>query len=139
MRIHPAINGDLIMSAIYPITHPSIHHYPNLTTYPLRSLQVKNSYDPADIVQTYYSDLCVLESQKGFYIGTLFTHPGSKFVEPGSRDSTYFPCLIQAQSALDYLEVLAASGSSKYPFDIPVWEARFTHIFKISVKYRSSI
>ena len=123
----------------FPIVHSSIHLYPQLLTYPLRSLQVRDMYDPCDIVQTYYSVLQVLESAAGFYIGTLFTPPTKpSFPEPGSRDSTYFPHLIQAQTALDYLEVLALSGKSKYPFDLQVWEAKFTHLFKINVKYRLS-
>ena len=118
----------------FPIVHSSIHLYPQLPTYPLRSLQVRAMYDP---VQTYYSDLQVLESAAGFYIGTIFNVDGvTTRPEPGSRDSTYFPHLIQAQTALDYLEVLALSGKSKYPFDLLVWEMKFTHLFKINVKYR---
>ena len=123
----------------FPIVHSSIHLYPQLLTYPLRSLQVRDMYDPCDIVQTYYSNLQVLESAVGFYIGTIFNVDGvTTRPEPGSRDSTYFPHLIQAQTALDYLEVLALSGGSKYPFDLPVWESKFTHLFKINVKYRLS-
>ena len=123
----------------FPIVHSSIHLYPQLPTYPLRSLQVRDMYDPCDIVVQYYSDLQVLESAAGFYIGTLFNVAGvTTSPEPGSRDSNYFPHLIQAQTALDYLEVLALSGKSKYPFDLLVWEMKFTHLFKINVKYRLS-
>ena len=127
----------------FPIVHSSIHLYPQLPTYPLRSLQVSHMYDPCDIVVQYYSNLQVLESAAGFYIGTLFTPPTKPgnthpYPEPGSRDSTYFPHLIQAQTALDYLEVLALSGKSRRPFDLQVWEAKFTHLFKLNVKYRLS-
>jgi hypothetical protein len=53
-----------------------------------------------------YSELQVLKSAAGYYIGTLYTHPkGSEFeglVEPGSRDSyDYYATEEEAQKALD--------------------------------------
>lgn len=36
-----------------------------------------------------YSDLVVLASGAGYYVGTIYHNPNG-FVEPGSRDSDYF-------------------------------------------------
>lgn len=50
-----------------------------------------------------YTDLMVLESAAGFYIGTLFIHEHSDLAglhEPGSRESEYFPTYEVALSAL---------------------------------------
>lgn len=121
----------------FPIVHPSIHRFPSIQTYPLRSLQIHLQYAPDDPVKQYYSDLQVLESAAGFYIGTIFTYP-SGHLSAGSRDSSYFPHLIQAQTALDYLEILSAHGPANLPMDIQTWESKFTHFFKIRVTYRMS-
>ncbi len=51
-----------------------------------------------------YSDLCVLRSAAGYYIGTEFFHTSGEFtglIEPGSRESEYFPTREAAQHALD--------------------------------------
>ena len=51
-----------------------------------------------------YSDLKVMRSSAGYYIGTLFTHssksgyPGLE--EPGTRESQYFPTEVHALQAL---------------------------------------
>lgn len=64
------------------------------------------------IVETYcpdpdnYSDLKVLSSGAGFYVGTVHTDP-SGFTEPGSRDSDYFGTPEEAQT---FLDDVAASG-----------------------------
>lgn len=47
-----------------------------------------------------YSDLMVLRSAAGWYVGTVFTHHGG-FQEPGSRESEYFATRQEAQDALD--------------------------------------
>ena len=54
-----------------------------------------------------YSELQVLQSAAGYYIGTMFTHTGGRFkglVEPGSRDSDYFPTFGAAETFLKTLE-----------------------------------
>lgn len=49
-----------------------------------------------------YSELQVLRSGAGFYIGTIYTgEDGIK--EPGSRDSDYYPTREAAQKDLDAL------------------------------------
>ena len=47
-----------------------------------------------------YSDLMVLKSNAGYYIGTMYNNPMG-FKEPGSRDSQYFAKREEAQQALD--------------------------------------
>ena len=49
-----------------------------------------------------YSDLEVLESAAGFYVGTTYANPDG-FTEPGSRDSGYFPTADEAQDFLDHV------------------------------------
>lgn len=78
------------------ISHPSVNHYPDIPSTPIRSLQSLSTYDPNDPILLRYSDLCVLESAEGFYIGTTFTEPDGT-IEPGSRDTTYFRSLEHAQ------------------------------------------
>lgn len=56
-----------------------------------------------------YTDLKVLKSAAGHYIGTLYEERNSSgevvFVEPGSRDSDYFA---NEESALAFLKALEA-------------------------------
>ncbi len=46
-----------------------------------------------------YSDLQVLQSAAGFYVGTVYENPDG-FSEPGSRDSGYFATKEQAEAYL---------------------------------------
>ena len=49
-----------------------------------------------------YSDLMVLRSAAGWYIGTTFyNHEG--FIEPGTRESEYFATEEKAKTAFDSL------------------------------------
>lgn len=53
-----------------------------------------------------YTDVKVMQSAAGFYIGTEFVHNGTGdlpegFREPGSRESEYFPTREEAQKHLD--------------------------------------
>lgn len=50
-----------------------------------------------------YTELLVLQSNAGYYIGTLFIGSDG-FVEPGSRDSEYFDTREEAQKYLQWLE-----------------------------------
>ena len=47
-----------------------------------------------------YSDLQVMQSPAGWYVGTIF-HNNDGFNEPGSRESEYFESQELAQQALD--------------------------------------
>ena len=52
-----------------------------------------------------YSDLQVLQSAAGFYIGTVYTDEHG-FKEPGSRDSDYFATREEAERALGAMQAL---------------------------------
>ncbi len=57
-----------------------------------------------------YSELMVLQSSAGFYIGTLYRHYDANgnptWTEPGSRDSAYFGTEATARTALEQLQGL---------------------------------
>jgi hypothetical protein len=74
----------------------------------MRSLQVK-LVDPAN--EARYSDLQVLKSAAGYYVGTIYSD--GQYGEPGSRDTDYFPTKKAANVALALLEWLS-SASHKY-------------------------
>lgn len=59
-----------------------------------------------------YSELKVLSSAAGYYVGTTYTDPDYGFEEPGSRDSDYFKTREQAQKFFDSL-------SEEDPEDVP--------------------
>ena len=50
-----------------------------------------------------YSDLRVMQSAAGYYVGTEYRLPDG-FTQPGSRDSGYFGTRAEAQAFLDALE-----------------------------------
>ena len=50
-----------------------------------------------------YTELQVLSSAAGFYIGTLWCDRDGRPMEPGSRDSEYFPSRSMAQQVLDVM------------------------------------
>jgi len=70
----------------------------------MKSIQVANIIDQAH--RPNYSDLQVLKSAAGWYIGTIHTDPKEGFQEPGSRDSDYYSSEERARYALIYLENL---------------------------------
>ena len=79
----------------------------------MKSLQVAFVYsNPADLAK--FSDLQVLRSAAGWYIGTIHTDEKG-FQEPGSRDSTYFASEEIAKKVLDKLV--------KMQDDIDFWES----------------
>ena len=67
----------------------------------MKSLMVDQAYVPKED-KGKYSDLQVLRSHAGWYIGTVFTEDG--FSEPGSRDSNYFRTEQEAKDELDQWE-----------------------------------
>lgn len=50
-----------------------------------------------------YTDLQVLRSNAGWYVGTLYNNPEG-FQEPGSRDSGYFATKEEAEAELKLME-----------------------------------
>ncbi len=70
----------------------------------MRSIQIANTVSNGG--EYHYSQLRVLKSAAGWYIGTLYTNPDTKSVSPGSRDSDYYSSEERARYALTYLENL---------------------------------
>ena len=67
----------------------------------MRSPLIMNATYIPDDEKYSYSELMVLQSGAGYYIGTQFFNPEG-YREPGSRDSVeYYPTHAQAQHALD--------------------------------------
>lgn len=50
-----------------------------------------------------YSDMKVMKSGAGYYIGTTYSNPDG-FEEPGSRDSVYFGNYGEAENLLNFVE-----------------------------------
>lgn len=91
----------------------------------MRSLQVQMIEDKES--EKRYSDLQVLRSAAGFYIGTIYNNPEmGGFQEPGSRDSTYFEHEEIAEQALAKLEHFYATIPEE-DLAITTWEA---YLFK---------
>ena len=74
-----------------------------------------------------YSDLQVLQSAAGWYIGTIYTHPRLEFKEPGSRDSDYFPTEAKAKFALAFLEFTYEESGKDMETTIIYWEMNMRH------------
>lgn len=66
----------------------------------MKSPQVEN-ISPEEEGQ--YSELKVLQSAAGYYVGTIYTGIDG-FVEPGSRDSDYFATEREAEKFLKEIE-----------------------------------
>jgi len=72
----------------------------------MKSIQITTySADPEN-----YSDLLVLKSAAGYYVGTLYAPEGQP-AEPGSRDTAYFPTEEDAKYALQTLQYLDAAST----------------------------
>jgi len=58
-----------------------------------------------------FTPLMVLKSAAGWYVGTLFNDPEEPgFVEPGSRDTTYFEKKEDAEKVLAQMELIWAAS-----------------------------
>lgn len=65
-----------------------------------------------------YSELKIMHSNAGYYIGTTYTDPADGFVEPGSRDSNYFKTREDAETFFKLIEMrdpTAISSLREYP------------------------
>lgn len=67
----------------------------------MKSPQIQEATYLSDIEKRKYSDLQVLQSAAGWYIGTLYNSGG--FPEPGSRDSDYFSTKAEAEHHLAFI------------------------------------
>lgn len=70
----------------------------------MKSPMIENASYIAD--KGGYSELQVLSSTAGYYVGTLHTDPEYGFEEPGSRDSDYFKTYEQAEAFLETIKKL---------------------------------
>lgn len=59
-----------------------------------------------------YSDLQVMQSGAGYYVGTSYRDPKMPFDEPGSRDSGYFENRKDAELFLQAIEMLPWEDAS---------------------------
>jgi len=79
---------------------------------------VMNSIDIPEVEKSRFSDLGVLRSAAGYYIGTTFCDASGDEL-PGSRDSTYFGTKESALKFLTDIEAMdereAAMLLRKYP------------------------
>ena len=81
---------------------------PMMTANPELAAVDPNEFFSSEAVSGFYSDLRVLQSAAGFYIGTLFQEfdrDGNVVMEePGSRDSGYFATKEEAERELVQME-----------------------------------
>lgn len=78
----------------------------------MKSVIVQNVI-PAD-QQSGYTELQVLRSNAGYYVGTMYRNVeenGQVWEEPGSRDSDYFRTREEAQRFLDTVEACNLTGA----------------------------
>jgi hypothetical protein len=76
----------------------------------MKSIQVSIHIPQSE--QYAYSDLCVMKSAAGWYVGTIHSDPKG-FQEPGSRDTDYFATEKDAKFVLELLERLNTSEGYK--------------------------
>lgn len=69
----------------------------------MKSPMVSNASYISD--KSGYSEMKVLRSGAGYYIGTIYTYPIDGLQEPGSRDSDYFATEEQARAYLRTIEI----------------------------------
>ena len=75
----------------------------------MKSYQIELHIPTAD--RALYSDLKVMQSSAGYYIGTEYNSIYG--VTPGSRDSDYYQTREKAQFALTYLENMHRNRSTE--------------------------
>ena len=95
----------------------------------LRSIQVA-SYDKPN--ESKYSDLQVMKSGAGWYIGTIYTGDEG-YPEPGSRDTPYFPTKDIADAAFELMPRFVMSNGV---LDAGAWCSYATFVLKINCTYR---
>ena len=65
-----------------------------------------------------YTDLRVLRSAAGYYVGTMYVHPEG-WEEPGSRDSDYFASKDEAEAYLTALDRLDEDFAKQFTRETP--------------------
>ena len=84
----------------------------------MKSPMIKNAGYIKEADKGNYTELQVLHSNAGYYVGTMYNNPDG-YQEPGSRDSDYFNKKEEAQAFLDQLveagEEVAAATLRSHP------------------------
>lgn len=70
----------------------------------MKSPMIESATYITDQDKLNYSDLQVMKSAAGYYVGTTYKDPITGFNEPGSRDSEYFPKQPDAWERLQLIE-----------------------------------
>lgn len=86
----------------------------------MKSIQVANTMRESE--QKDFSELQVLKSGAGWYIGTIFTDPKTGFQEPGSRDTGYYASEEDAKLALRVLVSLTARQKMLARPAVDIWQ-----------------
>lgn len=84
----------------------------------MKSFQVEYMIRPSE--QPRYSDLCTLKSAAGWYVGTTYKGEDG-FIEPGSRDTDYYPSESDAKLSLAILEKCHQLSGAISGVAIPMW------------------
>lgn len=101
----------------------------------MKSIQILRAHYINQPEKDRYSDLIVLRSNAGYYLGTLFN--GTEFTEPGSRDTSYLETKSQAELALKVLSQLANDMRGQMEETIiENWEAIMMSRHNVEVFYR---
>jgi hypothetical protein len=101
----------------------------------MKSIQILRAHYINQPEKDRYSDLIVLRSNAGYYLGTLFN--GTEFTEPGSRDTSYLETKSQAELALSVLTRMYVDMTGQLEETIiSNWEATMISRHNIEVFYR---
>lgn len=89
--------------------------------------------------ESKYSDLQVLQSAAGFYLGTIYNEETAlgEFSEPGSRDTNYLPSHEIATKVLETLEECNKLHNHAHPeFIVGDWMEKCKNRLGVDVYYR---
>ena len=86
----------------------------------MRSPQIERASFISDEKKARYSDLKVMQSAAGWYVGTSYLSEYGPPDEPGSRDTEYFATREEAQACLDNLEAVPEEEPDDTLDEIPI-------------------
>jgi hypothetical protein len=101
----------------------------------VKSIQILRAHYINQAEKDRYSELLVLHSPAGYYLGTFFK--GTEFTEPGSRDTSYLETKSQAELALSVLQKMCVDMKGQLEETIiSNWEATMMSRHNLEVFYR---
>lgn len=102
----------------------------------MKSIQILRAHYINPPEKPQYSDLIVLRSAAGYYLGTFYTDP-KEGPSPGSRDTSYLESKPQAELALRTLEKMFVDMVGQMAEKIiENWEATMLSRHNIEIFYR---